>query len=269
MLCVTEMLPGLLHRRLVGTERFTALHNVYIASHFCSAMSLIFTMQALQQALLNFSKWSHCAENYVFIASVRAYKSKMQMGDVAGVDAQRFMLIENFILGGELQLNLPSWIVEETIVRATRRSPNCFDAAADEVCKLMSTDIWPRFACSAEYLSLTAVERQSAYSAALVLQSSTPRMSSSGCVAYKQHRRLQQQLMTSAAAARDDSSRMSKCESISSRYSVNGRLLKSCNVDTSRPASCAAPFQSVTSLVDTQGKKAQQHLQPRCRPVLD
>jgi Regulator of G protein signaling domain len=231
-------------------------------------MSLILTMQALQQALLSFSKRSHCAENYVFIASVRAYKSKMQTGDVAGVDLQRAMLIENFILGGELQVNLPSWIVEETILRATRRSEHCFDAAADEVCKLMSTDTWPRFTCSVEYLSLTAVERQSAYR----LYSKTL-MSSSGCVAYKQHKRLQQQLMTSATDADDDTSDsqpcMSNCKSVSSRCSVSGRLLKRTNTDGPRPAPSAAPFQSVTSLVDTQGMKVQQHLHARCRPVLD
>jgi hypothetical protein len=234
-------------------------------------MSLIFTMQALQQALLSFSKRSHCAENYVFIASVRVYKSKMQSGDVAGVDAQRAMLIETFILGGELQVNLPSWIVQETNLRSKCKGAHCFDAAADEVCKLMSTDTWPRFTCSAEYLSLTSVERQSAYSAALVLRSSTPLMSSSGCVAYKQHRRLQQQLMASAADASDDNSSsytrtINRGSIVSSRCSGSGKLLKRCNIDSPRPATSAAPFQSVTSSVDAQGKKT---LQPRCRPVLD
>jgi Regulator of G protein signaling domain len=223
-------------------------------------------MQALQQALLSFSKRSHCAENYVFIGGVRAYKSKMQTGDVAGVDVQRAMLIESFILGGELQVNLPSWIVEETIVRATRRSEHCFDAAAAEVCKLMSTDTWPKFTCSVEYLSLTAVERQSAY-----MLSSKTLMSSSGCVAYKQHKRLQQQLMASAADVSNDNSSsytrtINRGSIVSSRCSGSGKLLKRCNIDSPRPATSAAPFQSVTSSVDAQGKKA---LQPRCRPVLD
>eukprot|EP00953_Heterococcus_sp_UTEX-ZZ885_P014410 8164-Heterococcus_DN1.PRE.15 len=140
-------------------------------------------MQALQQALAQYSKRSHCEENYMFIVSARTYKCKMQSGDAAGVDTLRAMLIERFIFSGELQVNLPSWIVEETILRTQRRSAHCFDAAADEVCKLMSTDTWPKFTRSAEYRSLTVVERHSAYSIASMARSASPLLSSSGCVA--------------------------------------------------------------------------------------
>jgi Regulator of G protein signaling domain len=149
-------------------------------AHYCCCHT-----QALQQALLAHSKRSHCAENYVFIASVRAYKSKLSTGDTAGADAQRAVIIEKFINAGELQVNLPSWTVEETLTRAARKDPRCFDAAADEICKLMSTDIWPKFIKSVEYLSLTAVERSSAYSTALVLRSAAAAAAVTGCAAGK------------------------------------------------------------------------------------
>eukprot|EP00953_Heterococcus_sp_UTEX-ZZ885_P032539 16987-Heterococcus_DN1.PRE.3 len=145
--------------------------------------------KALQQALLAHSKKCHCAENYVFIASVRAYKSRLSTGDVAGADAQRAMIIEKFINAGELQVNLASWTVEETLSRAASRDAHCFDAAADEICKLMSTDIWHKFIKSVEYLSLTAVERHSAYSTALVLRSGVA-PAVSGCAANRQHRKV-------------------------------------------------------------------------------
>jgi Regulator of G protein signaling domain len=200
-------------------------------------------MQVLLQALLIFSKRCHCAENYAFIVSVRTYKSKMQTGDIAKADEQRAMLIETFIVGGELQVNLPSWVVEDTIMRATRRSAHCFDAAGDEVCRLMSTDTWPTFTRSAEFLSLTALESRSAYSTAPMLRPAIPLMHSSGCVAYTQQKRWQQKLM---AAERNTeygncNSSNSNCERV--RCSTDSRLLKCNHTDSLRPA---APFDSVT-----------------------
>jgi Regulator of G protein signaling domain len=126
----------------------------------------------------------------VFIASVRAYKSRLSTGDVAGADAQRAMIVEKFINAGELQVNLASWTVEETLARAASRDAHCFDAAADEICKLMSTDIWHKFIKSVEYLSLTAVERHSAYSTALVLRSGATQPAVSGCAANRQHKKV-------------------------------------------------------------------------------
>jgi Regulator of G protein signaling domain len=123
--------------------------------------------QTLQQALLSHSEKRHCLENHMFIASVRAYKSKFAAGDSAGADAQRAVIVEKFINAGELQVNLSSWTVQHTLMCAASSDAHCFDAAADEICKLMSTDIWHKFTRSVEYLSLTAEERNSGYSTAL------------------------------------------------------------------------------------------------------
>jgi Regulator of G protein signaling domain len=125
-------------------------------------------LQTLRQALLSHSKKRHCSENHMFIASVRAYKSMFAAGDSAGADAQRAVIVEKFINAGELQVNLSSWTVQHTLMCAASSDAHCFDAAADEICKLMSTDIWHKFTRSVEYLSLTAEERNSGYSTALV-----------------------------------------------------------------------------------------------------
>jgi Regulator of G protein signaling domain len=131
-------------------------------------MLILMSQQTLQQALLSHSTKRHCSENHMFIASVRAYKSKLAAGDSAGADAQRAMIVEKFINAGELQVNLSSWTVQHTLMCAASSDAHCFDAAADEICKLMSTDIWHKFTRSVEYLSLTAEERNSGYSTALV-----------------------------------------------------------------------------------------------------
>jgi Regulator of G protein signaling domain len=182
--------------------------------------------QALQHALLSYSKKSHCAENFAFIIAVGLYKGKLAAGDTAGADAHRTAVCEKFISPGELQVNLPFATVVATLKSAASNDVHCFDAAADEVLALLSTDIWPQFRRSAEYAALTAAERSSAYA----VNSSS---SSSGTTVYKQQkqqRKQQQQQPQQVAASeeRDDGN-------ISSSSSSSGR---------SRSSSCT---RSVTS----------------------
>jgi Regulator of G protein signaling domain len=165
----------------------------------------------------------------VFIARVRAYKSKLAAGDTAGADAQRAVIIEKFINAGELQVNLSSWTVQHTLVRAASSDAHCFDAAADEICKLMSTDIWHKFTRSVEYLSLTAEERNGAYSTALVEHPSAAAAVSNDCRSEVHKQQAQMAPAHSgaltAAADDDDGYCSSTCSTISS--SSMGTLMSS------------------------------------------
>jgi Regulator of G protein signaling domain len=184
--------------------------------------------QALQHALLSYSKKSHCAENFAFIVAVGLYKGKLAAGDTAGADAVRAALCEKFISPGELQVNLPFATMVDALKSAASNDLHCFDAAADEVCKLLSTDIWPQFRRSAEYAALTAAERQSAYA---VSSSSN----SSAAVRKSQRQQRKQQQQQEAVPAASSEERDDGNISSASSGSTSGR---------SRSSSCT---RSVTS----------------------
>jgi Regulator of G protein signaling domain len=118
---------------------------------------------ALKVALYAYAKRCFCSENISFLSARRYYLSKLADSEPAASDARRAAIIKLFVSdNADMQVNLSSALKVETVKRAEQSLDNCFDAAADEICKLMSTDIWPKFVRSKEYAALTPEERSSA-----------------------------------------------------------------------------------------------------------
>jgi Regulator of G protein signaling domain len=206
-------------------------------------------LQALQHALLSYSKKSHCAENFAFIIAVGLYKGKLAAGDTAGADAHRTAVREKFISPGELQINLPFATVAATLKRAASSDVHCFDAAAEEVCKLLSTDIWPQFRRSAEYAALTAAERSSAYA----VNTSTSSTGGTAVHKQKQQRKKQQQQPQQVAASeeRDDGN----ISSASSCSSSGGSRSSSCTRSVTSSSSTGTVHSNTSSAVQSPARQ--------------
>jgi Regulator of G protein signaling domain len=218
-------------------------------------------LQALQHALLSYSKKSHCAENFAFIIAVGLYKGKLAAGDTAGADAHRTAVCEKFISPGELQVNLPFATVAATLKSAASSDVHCFDAAAEEVCKLLSTDIWPQFRRSAEYAALTAAERSSAYAV------NTSTSSTGGTTVHKQQKQQrkqqpqrneqqQQQVAAVAPSEEKDDGNISSASSSSSSSSSSGRSRSSsCTRSVTSSSSTGTVHSNTSSAVQSPAKQ--------------
>jgi Regulator of G protein signaling domain len=118
---------------------------------------------ALKVALYSYAKRCFCSENISFLSARRYYLSKLADSEPAASDARRAAIVKLFVSdNADMQVNLSSALRVETLKRAEQSLDSCFDDAADEICKLMSTDIWPKFVRSKEYAALTPEERSAA-----------------------------------------------------------------------------------------------------------
>jgi Regulator of G protein signaling domain len=118
---------------------------------------------ALKVALYTYAKRCFCSENISFLSARRYYLSKLADSEPAASDARRAAIVKLFISdNADMQVNLSSALRVETLKRAEQSLDSCFDDAADEICWILSTDIWPKFVRSKEYAALTPEERSAA-----------------------------------------------------------------------------------------------------------
>jgi hypothetical protein len=146
-----------------ATSQFAAVHSARVDARAAEAgnPANLFDTQNHPQLAGLFSafllkEYSH--ENFDFVQAVNDYKAipADANGVTDKIDAAK-ALVKEFRVGGDAQINLPSGLALKSIVDTTynnlsaAQQNNLFDAAANDIVALASTDSRARFVKSAEF----------------------------------------------------------------------------------------------------------------------